>query len=275
MSKDKEDKSKFNATVTVENIGPKKAQEYLGEMFTEQRSLRENRVITYAMEMEQNKWHLSCDALLLIRGKLANGQHRLQAVILCGKEMPFLVMRSNDLELYKVLDCGIGRATRDVLGDMPYAKTVSAMAALVSQFDAGALSVNGYQRDKRAKVTRSYVLDYVAAHRDALVHEAAEVSNLNSTRRLLTPVLSGAFLHLANRKGNDQGLTFIRNVYIGGVIDAAYDLRERLIKNANSSSKVHRHHLFGLLIKAFQSFSQGTRPGVLRLTEDSAFPKMP
>jgi len=273
----KEDKSKFNATVEVEMIDAEKAQEYLANMFEGQRSLRENTVLRLGMEMEQGNWRLSCDAILLIRGKLANGQHRLQAVLLCNKAMPFLVMRSNDLELYKVLDCGIGRTMWDVLGEMPYAKTVSAIGTLVCQFDANLLTHGGGAGGGRVnnKVTRSFIMDYIEGHRDALVHEASEVSNLNQQKRILSPAISGAFLHLANRKKDDRGLMFIRNVYIGGAIDAAYDLREKLVRNATSRAKLHRYHIFALLIKAYASFLNGTRPGVLRLVEGSPFPKMP
>jgi hypothetical protein len=273
--KPKEDKSKYNAIVAIEEIDAKQAQHYLSNLFAEQRPLRENNVLRLAMEMEQGNWRLSPDALLLIRGQLGNGQHRMQAVLLANKPMPFLVMRTNDLELYKVLDCGITRTTWDVLGDMPYAKTVAAMGALICRYDGLALTPGGNNRDRAAKITRSYVLDYIALHRDALVHEASEVTSLNQTKRILSPVLGGAFLHLANRKGNDQGLTFIRNVYIGGAMDAAYDLRERLVRNAGTRAKLRREHVFGLLIKAFGSFCNGTRPGVLRLNEGDVFPKMP
>jgi hypothetical protein len=58
-------------------------------------------------------------------------------------------------------------------------------------------------------------------------------------------------------------------------VDAAYDLRERLVRNANTKAKLPRIHLFALIVKAYGSFVNGTRTGVLRLNEDSAFPKMP
>lgn len=270
MSKS-EDKSRFNAVVTVEMIDAKKAQQYLADMFEEQRHMRENVVIRLATEMEQGNWRLSCDAILLIRGKLANGQHRLQAVLLCGKPMPFLVMRSNDVELYKVLDCGTMRTTWDALGDMPYAKPIAACTNLVMKYDNNAV----LNTEKATKITRSAILDYVALHRDQLIKEMSEVVGLNSTRRILTPVIGGALLHLANRKGGDQGLTFIRNVYIGGSADAAFDLREKLIRNASTAHKMRREYIFAILVKAYKSFLQGTRPGVLRLTDGEPFPKMP
>lgn len=275
MSAKKDDKSHMNAVVAIEQIDGKKAGQYLAQLMEGQRHLREGHVVRLATEMEQGNWRLSSDALLLIRGKLANGQHRLQAVTLIDKAMPFLVMRSNDEALYKVLDCGIARTTGDALGNVAYAREMAAVARLVCFYDAKALTLTGRNCDRTNKITRSQIIDYIEEHSAALAKEISEVVSLNSKRRLLAPIIGAAMLHICNRKGGDNGLTFIRNVYIGGSADAAFDLREKLIRNASSKAKLHREYIFALLIKAYRSFIQGTRPGVLRVSDGEAFPVLP
>jgi len=184
-------------------------------------------------------------------------------------------MRSNDEQLYKVLDCGVARTVGDGLGGIAYAREMAAVARFVCYYDAKALVITGRNVDKTDKITRSHIIDYVEEHAAALSAEISEVTSLNAKRRILTPIIGAAMLHLANRKGGDSGLTFIRNVYIGGSADAAFDLREKLIRNASSKAKLRREYIFALLIKAYRSFVQGTRPGVLRVSDGENFPTLP
>lgn len=275
MSTKSENKSHLNAVVAIEQIDGKKAQQYLAQLMEGQRHLREGHVMRLATEMEQGNWRLSSDALLLIRGRLANGQHRLQAVTLVEKAQPFLVMRSNDADLYKVLDCGVGRTVGDALGGLSHSKEVAAVARMVCMYDHKCLTVGGFNPERSNKVSRTSIIDYIEEHVDELSKVVNETINLNAKRRILTPVIGAALLHLANRKGGDTGLTFIRNVYVGGSADSAFDLREKLIRNVSSKAKLRREYVFALLIKAYRSFVQGTRPGVLRVSDGEAFPLMP
>src|SRR5262249_3066572 len=154
------------------------AQRLVENLFEGQRHLREGHVIRLATEMEQGNFRLSPDCILIVKGKLANGQHRLHAVILCGKAMPFIVMRSNDEDLYKVLDCGIARTAADALVHTANATTVAAVANLVLQYDIQALTLSGANRDKANRITRSHVVDYVEEHSERLGIQVAEVLSL-------------------------------------------------------------------------------------------------
>ncbi len=271
-----------NATVTIETVEPKKAQHYLATLLDSQRNLREGHVLRLATEIESGNWHLTSDALLLVKKKdgvwyLANGQHRLQAAILADKPVQFLVLRTEDEEVYKVLDAGLSRTTGDALQQMGISagKEVAAVALMVLRYDYGAITSFGNNRDKCNRITRSKVIDYIEEHHKALEKETAEVMALRAQKRILSTSIGAAFLHLANRRGIGDPWSFIRNLYLGGTQDSAFDLRERLIKNNSAKLKLPREYIFGLVIKAYKSFVNGTRPGVLKIIEGEEFPKLP
>src|ERR1017187_1807933 len=104
----------MNAKLTIEKVTPKRATELLSNLFEGQRNQRDGYIDSLALEMKEGRWRLSCDAILLVKGRLANGQHRLCAVIKSNVSCPFIVMETNDDELYKVIDAGQKRTIGDV-----------------------------------------------------------------------------------------------------------------------------------------------------------------
>lgn len=267
----------MNAHVEIEQVDPKKAQHYLARLMDGQRPVRDGHVLRLATEAENGTFRLTGDALIFVKGKLANGQHRLHAAILADRTLPFLVLHTDDEEIYKVLDSGIGRTAGDALHSMglTLAKEIAAVAFMVVRYDRGCLTTFGQNASKTNKITRSMIVDYVEEHQKPLEKEVFECVGLNNAKRICAPTLTGTLLHIANRTGRGDCRTFLNNLYLGGTQDAAFDLRERLIRNKDSKYKLRREHIFGLLIKAYRSFVNGTRPGTLKFVEGEEFPKIP
>jgi hypothetical protein len=107
----------MKAQVDIVQITPKKAAEYLENLLDGQRSVRQQRVKSLTDDMRNGRFRLTCDAIVLVNGKLANGQHRMWAVVESDTPQPFILMRTDDEELYKVIDCG---ATRSVAFNTHY-----------------------------------------------------------------------------------------------------------------------------------------------------------
>lgn len=268
----------MNAQVSIETVEPKKANHYLATLLDCQRKLREGHIIKLGTEIENGNWHLTGDALIFVKGRLANGQHRLHALVLADKACQFIVLRTDDEEVYKVLDSGIGRTVGDAIGNMgiTLAKEVAAIAKLVLFYDNDVLTMRGAGGGGRAsRITRSHVIDYIEEHQDELEKQAHYCTQLRANKNIVSPVLSGALLHLGKRSGKGDIETFITNLYLGGSQDAAFDLRERLIRNKDSKLKLNRDYIFGLMIKSYKSFLNGTRPGTLKIVEGEGYPKMP
>lgn len=259
----------MKATVEIEKINPNRARELLSTLMDGQRHLRENAVEMLAREMSAGNFRLSCDAIVILNGQLANGQHRLSAVTQSNTTQQFLVMRSDDQELYKVIDCGIKRTVADVAG-VANGNQVAAIGSWVIGYDARRLTLGC----KVKRIPRTEMITFIQKHDTELQEIHRKLVSIRTRQAILPLSISGAFLMIAGRTDPDKAFTFISGVYSGDVKDATWDVRERLIKNKLSAARLHPAHVFALLIKGYKSYLQGTRPGVLRMTEGEEFPRL-
>lgn len=265
----------MNAQVTVETITPKDARQWLENKWDEQRPIKPNHVSRLATEIKNGRFKLTSDAVVLVKGRLANGQHRLSAVVEAGKSAQFIVMRSNDDELYKVIDCGVCRSVADVLGCVPYSKAITATARLVLAYDMHLVSPSGPNQSKvRVPLTRSVILEYIEKHREQLSEQSSFTYSLYPKSRICSTTVTTALLHIAGRKHQEKAKEFITNVYQGESLDASKDFRDRMIRQMGTKSRLRQEYVFALLIKSWKSFKNGTRPGTLRMAEGEDFPEI-
>lgn len=275
---------KPNGSVEVMKVTPELASEWLADMWGEQRNIRQRHVARLASDMEAGRFRLSPDAILRVKGKLANGQHRLKAVIESGKPQQFLVLESNDDELYKVVDAGLKRVVGDALLGMPYSRNVASIAGWVRAYDAGyARKTSRTPSESSAPgdsqyPTQTEMIEYCQENAAILTEAAAFVFGMYSKTRILSLSIAGAVYVIASQASAAalaSAKDFLTQVYLGGdTSSAASDLRNRLISNMGSRSKLKSGYIFGITLKSFKSFRQGTRPGVLKWAQDEGYPKI-
>lgn len=264
----------MNAKLSIEKIGPQRAQQLLESLFEHQRNLRPNYVKRLASEMRSGEWRLSPDCLVIVKGRLANGQHRMQAVVESGIQNPFIVMATEDDDLYRVIDCGLKRTISDALGLDSYGKAIAAASNWVCKYDRGALTTMGSKFNRNSTLTRSDVIDYSINHAEDLRHCSVFCAILYQHRKIIPASIISAVMHIALRKHPKSLVeSFVTALFEGSTRDdACWDLRERLIRNASGKARLPHSYLFGLTIKAFRSYANGTRPGVLKMVEGEDFP---
>jgi len=274
---------KTQATAEMVKITPEMAVEYLADRWGEQRTVRTAHVNRLASDMESGRFKISPDAILRVKGKLANGQHRLEAVVKTGKPQTFLVMESNDEELYKVIDAGLKRTASDGLIGIPFAKSLPSIARWVMAYEQQSLFMGARYPSEAAAgsycqfgfITQSAMIDYCIDHHGILSEAASFVNPLYSQTKLLPLSIGGAIFVLGSKcKKGDRTTTFLQHVYVEGGINAAGDLRNRLIANRGSKARILSGYMFGITIKAFKSFCNGTRPGNLKWSKDESFPTL-
>lgn len=271
---------KTQVSAEIKKITPEQATEWLSDRWGEQRAVRGAHVSRLCADMEAGRFKVSPDAILRVKGKLANGQHRLEAVVRTGKAQQFLVMESNDEELYKVIDAGLRRTASDGLIGLPFATSMPSIARWVQAYEAQGIyktmrtpadskSHNG----KDGYITQTMMIEYCLSNKDILSAAASFVNPLYSQTKLLPLSIGGAIYVLgeSHNKG-DKTKNFLQQVYVDGGTNAAGDLRNRLIANRGSKSKLNAGYIFGITVKAFKSFCNGTRPGVLKWAKDEEFP---
>jgi len=98
-------------------------------------------------------------------------------------------------------------------------------------------------------------------------------SRLYGKKPILSKRMASALIEIGRNKSKQKAVLFVTRIYEGGgENDAAYDMRERLIKNSASNLKLNQSYVFGLLIKSMKSYFNGTRTGVLKITDGEKFP---
>lgn len=269
-------------------VTPQMAAEWLADRWGEQRTVRGGHVSKLLHDMQAGNFRISPDAILRIKGKLANGQHRLEAVVQYGKPVKFLVMESNDEELYKVIDQVMKRTTGDSLVGIKFAQRIPSIARLVLAYEASAVKRYGESSADHARTsgsgfkskwayTQSELIEYCQANMSLLADAADFVDPLYSKASLLRWSIAGALYFIATARGEQtQVKQFLTTVFSGGAVDnAANDLRNRLIQiKGVTKVKTTGAYIFAITIKAYRSYLQGTRTTFLKWSKDEEFPQL-
>lgn len=99
----------------VEVIGPHVAASYL-KANSGNRKLRPNHVRSLAAAMQRNEWQLTHQGIAFSeRGRLLDGQHRLNAIIAANATVQMVVVRGLPDDAFMAVDIGNKRTTADVL----------------------------------------------------------------------------------------------------------------------------------------------------------------
>lgn len=267
----------MNAQITIETITPQYADTLLQDKFDGQRNIRTAHAKSIASDMSSGRFHLGPDAIVLLKGKLANGQHRLEAVRISGKPQQFIVLRSTDDDLYKVIDCGMKRSVGDAFLSSPYCKHIPSIARWVLSYDDEAISPASKSAKPVIVETQIDLINYCQNNLKELSSAAAFVLPLYKKYGLMPVSISGAILFIASRLGKaNQAMSFFEQVYTGEFASGkpSNDLRNRLINNAQAKARLPQGYIFGITLKALKSHINGTRPGVLKWLESEPIPNL-
>lgn len=252
------------------------AQTYLARQIDGQRNIRDSHVSELALNMSRGTFRLSPDCITVVKGQLANGQHRLSAVIKAGVPCEFLVMQTEDEELFKIIDSGAKRSVADCIVGVENARNVASTAQLIMLYDRSLLSTGvGFHGAINSRaITRPELLDFIRKNAEQLAQDVAFCGRLYYDAKLIPPTMTAALLFIARRTWNAATITtFITSIYTGcTVADAAFDLRNRLLRDMNARGIQYRGYRFALLIKAFNAFASGVRPKIIRMQDGEAFP---
>jgi hypothetical protein len=274
-------KSSMNASIAIETITPNQAAKWLEDRFEGQRHVRTAHVQRLASMIHKGEWRLTSDAVTLIKGKLGNGQHRCEAIVLANQPCDALVLRTTDEKLFDVLDSGIARSVADVLTQhgSGFAAIISSAARTAIAYNRGLITAGkiGSPRNKANSpiqdiITRADVIEFCDEHQEKLATYAKAASRWYGEAAILSPSMATAFIYIASRKGERKALDFMKTVFTGDARDAAFDVRERLIKNKMSKRKLPAAYIFGLLIKAFRAYLNDERPQVYKIMAKEEYP---
>jgi hypothetical protein len=225
-------------------------------------------------DMVNKRFRLSSDCIVLINGKLANGQHRLWAVVESNLAQPFILMRTDDEELYKVLDCGKPRSVSDVVR-IPVSGQCSAAASLALGYQRKTLTLLGFKK----RNSRVEQIEFVEKNSVELLAAVQLAARLTSNHlNLIAKSATAAFQFLCEPRHGERSEAFLNHVYTGDLPESiTFVLRERFTKHRMEvKGAMPAQAGLALLIKSFNMHYTGAkfnRYG-LRLEDGEAFPEI-
>lgn len=269
--------------VGIVDVSPETAKNWLDNKYPGQRKVRTQHVNRIAAEIEMGKWCVNNDAITLINGKLANGQHRCMAIVQANRAVQALVLETEESESFNSMDSGVSRSMNDVLEYYNFQNTtiISPASKFIIAYDRGLITWRGIADGRNQKrvdgekidvVSRSEVLKFCQDNKETLERYAKLATGYYKENPYLLPTHAVAFLFIASRKNEEKALEFIRSIYVGDTRDVAFELRERLIKNKVSKSKLPNPSIFGLLLKAYNMYLNDHVPGFLKIGSKEDFP---
>lgn len=265
-------------TKTVE-VTPELAQKMLTAMGPN-RKITRGRVMQYAKDMKANLWRENGETLKFgADGVLIDGQHRLEAVVIADKSIPFLVAYDLDEKAFDTIDTGKARTSGDVLSVMEKQNAQAIASAIRQQvlFERGIFT--GSPHGFSAKNMKSLVTnhDVVACFKRLPKYEAIVSTFYNRyySQRLFSPSIGCLFLYQFSEQNDEKATEFF--MIVCGKLDAPFEnparlLRERLLNNRISKRKYTPKYIAAIIIKAWVAFRDGKRPKELRFGEDDNFP---
>lgn len=151
------------------HVTPEIAERWL-KANTSNRNIRQTKVNQYARDMSSGRWTLSNDDICFDQdGRLLNGQHRLNAVIVSGATVLMGIKRNVPRAAMSNMDTGAARTAGDVLG-FANEKHSQLLASTVKQLVL-VQSRRIYQDTKQQGVSHGEIVEWLDWH-DAELEEA-------------------------------------------------------------------------------------------------------
>ena len=157
-------------TMTVENITPEKAREYLKTNTDNYRKISRAKSAIYAREMKAGKWELNGEGIMFAEdGTLKNGQHRLAAILMAGIPVRMTVIRGigSGVNIY---DNGMTRSVKQMAqaggcGDISGTEAAVG-SAIVGRFQqAPKGEVISYLQKHWSEINRAYKLSRASSRK--------------------------------------------------------------------------------------------------------------
>ncbi len=252
--------------ITTQTITPAMASEWLG-MNSNNRPMKEPMVAIIAAAIKRGDWQLNGDAIRFSSGGvLLDGQHRLQACIIADMPITSIVVRGLDSSTFHTIDTGKSRVAGDILS-LAGASNAN-IAASIARMVLNHRNARNPVTVTRDKVpTNKQILEEYNSN--GLIGEAASyVASHKWLKRFMKPSLAG-FLYVVgcakDRETTLEFLTQLSDVTHYPRHPSADLLRERIMLDRASKTKLSKSELTALSMKALRLFATGTDVRMLKI----------
>lgn len=257
-------------------VDPQTARDWLRKN-KNNRPVRQSKVEALARDMASGDWLQTGEPIKFNDlGDLADGQHRLHAVVAADTPVLLFVVRGIPAEAMAVMDTGARRTAADMLtlAGYSYAAILGAAARLGIAWNEGGF-VHANQSQPRS-VTHSEVRDFVAEH-PAMAHHASEASTWCRTIPARSAVVCFTRWLTAQKQGAQSNLFFtnLAELRLNGPGDPLYTLHRRLTNARDNKESISRVTESYFVIRTWNAFRNGESLSSLTATSRLGAVKFP
>lgn len=235
-------------------ITPRMAEELL-EKNTNNRNVSPAKIKRYATAMEEGRWKQNGETLKMsLSGRLMDGQHRLMAIIKTGTPQTMTIASQLAEDAVTTIDCGMKRTTAHTLeyAGLKNCKPLAATLNILKRLTGDNVVVkDGYHNDEVVEAMKQF---------PGVETFVTETSNWNTFSRTLPKTWQAALYYLFYQKDATASKVFFDSMNTGVNLsdgDPVLLLRQRLIRNQESTAKFMLHHLGALVIICWNAERQG------------------
>lgn len=258
----------MNITADIEVIGVKEASDYL-QYNTNNRPIRNSHVDHLADEMLSGRWKFNGESIVFDnQGVLRNGQHRLTAILKARWRESFLVVRGIDPSAFSTMDCGRARSGQDALSLLGHqnARVRVNVIIWVEKYYNNTLRTSKTWGDSK-RTSPSRVVELARKYDDIVI--------CNRGKNLGVQTVFNVCKYIFGKLDYEMAEEFLLKVETGENLaadDQEYLLRNRLISNRTSKSKLNNNYILALFIKAWNNKRSGKVVKCLKFSEGEDFP---
>ena len=227
---------------------------------TANRHVTESHVAYLVKEIKAGRWKVNGDTIRISKsGLIIDGQHRLLAIVRAGVTIESWVVTGLPDDVFDTIDVGKRRSPGDTLecrGEQN-AHRLAAALALIDKYMTGRVDKSSHYTNSE---TEALLAKYPTA-RESLITS-------KSGKGLLLPSVLDACHYLFTQKDPVMTEVFMDRILKGVGLeegDPWYVLRERLLTNSISNTKLSKAHVMALCIKAWNHARAGRRITKLQL----------
>tara|TARA_R110000824_G_scaffold53819_2_gene148643 strand:- start:104 stop:931 length:828 start_codon:yes stop_codon:yes gene_type:complete len=207
------------------------------------RRLERRRVDRLVRELQAGNWKMNGDSIRFYDdGTLADGQHRLTAVVESGVSINSLVIRHLPKEVMPTIDRGRTRKTTDVLRMAGYENTerlAGALPYIVGFLEYGDPMKSGTVPFSLHVFSDQSMFDLLENH-PAIQESADRMTLYHKAQRILTPSTATALYFMFRSIDENDADSFFEDLDTGlGLTanDPVYRLRERILRDRGDQNK--------------------------------------
>lgn len=248
----------------VEKIGPEQAQFYLRKNVNN-RPLSRFQVVKYATIMEQGRWQLNGEAIIIAGdGTLLDGQHRLAAIIMSGMTVECLVVEGLPREVFATLGTGAKRNTGDIAAMLgcKNATWVAMTLSILYRLEVGLI-------DQTVSAPNDKIEELLQRYPE--VEKVVADAGASAIRKFFSIGLFAGFYIWLTLKHPKEAEEFFGQLKSGvGLISGSPVLlfRERMLGIKRGKVKLQYREAVALLIKAWNAYLTGKWPKVLKYNSE-------